>query len=113
MSELSELTRDALDAPVQRALNIIDQAEELGWTVGKVSLCVRLSKPEDGLALPFYATFVVNGRTPKTGKVSWSFFGAMAKNNQPLSEDDIAIYLANPEVIWPEPPEETTEEEGK
>lgn len=112
MSELSELTAEVLDNPTQRALKIIELAEELGWTTGKISLCVRLSRPGDPLALPFYATFVCNGRTAKTHKPSWSFFNAAAKNLQQLSEDDIPIYLANPEAIWPQPPEET-EEEGE
>jgi len=117
VSELSELVSEALDNPTQRALKVIDQAEELGWTVGKVSLCVRLSKPEDtpgprtgALALPFYATWTCDGRTP-TGRLSWHFDGAAAKNLQSLSEDDIAVYLAHPEVIYPQPPEETEEEE--
>ena len=116
MSELSELVSQALDEPTKRALKVVEKAEELGWTVGKVSLCVRLSKPGDtpdrvgAVALPMYATWTCDGRT-KTGRLSWHFDGAAARNLQQLSEDDIPIYLEHPEVIYPEAPEEREGEE--
>lgn len=109
--ELSKLTAEALDNPTKRALKVIDTAEELGWTAGRISLSVRLSKPDDkpeprdqAVALPFYATWELRGWTP-TGKPSWTYLGARAKNSQPLSEGDILAYLADPSLIYPEPPE--------
>jgi hypothetical protein len=108
----TELTEEALTHPTPRMHKVLQAAEEMGWTVGKVSLAVRLSKPDDkaeprsgAVALPFYATWELTGWTQK-GKPSWHFLGARAKNGQPLSEGDIMAYLEDPSVIYPEPPSE-------
>jgi hypothetical protein len=112
VSETTELVAEALDRLPGRILKVLEEAGELGWTTGKVSLCVRLSKPDDipdragVVALPFYCTWTLDGFTPKTGKPSWHFLSAAASNGQPLSEGDILTYLEDPSVIRPEPPEE-------
>ena len=56
-------------------------------------------------ALPFYATWIMKGWTEK-GSPSWSFMGSRASNGQALSEADILVYLANPDVIHPDFAEE-------
>lgn len=107
---LAELTSEALDNPTPRMLKVISAAEEEGWTAGRITLAVRLSRPEDKpdragvVALPFYAIWELTGWTEK-GRPSWHFLGAKAKNGQALSEQDILLYLESPEVIYPEPPE--------
>jgi hypothetical protein len=104
---IEELVEEALDNPTPRMLKVLAEAEEQGWTQGRISVCVRLSKPEDkpdragNVALPFYATWELVGWTP-TGKPSWRFLNAAASNLQPLSEGDILTYLADPEVIHPD-----------
>lgn len=111
MSETSELTESALDQLPARIIKVLEAADEQGWTQGKVSLCVRLSKPDDipdragVVALPFYVTWTLDGFTPK-GKPSWHFAGAAAKNLQQLSEGDVLTYLEDPSVIYPEAPAE-------
>jgi hypothetical protein len=105
----SELAQEALDNPTSRMLKVLAAAEEEGWTVGRISLAVRLSGPDDKpdrigeVALPFYAIWELTGWTPK-GRPSWHFLNARAKNGQPLSEGDILTYLEDPSVIYPEPP---------
>lgn len=104
---ISELVEEALDNPSKRILKVLNEAEELGWTTGVVSVCVRLSKPDDKpdrigeVAFPFYATWILKGWTP-TGKPSWSFQGSRASNGQALSEADILLYLKSPEIIHPD-----------
>lgn len=108
MSAISAQVSEALDNPTTRALNVIDAAETKGWTVGKVTIAVRLSKPDDQpdaagqVAQPFFAVWELAGRTPK-GRPSWRFQGARAANGQALSERDIPAYLEDPSVIWPDP----------
>jgi hypothetical protein len=110
VSELSNLTAEALDNPTARALKVIAAAEEQGWTTGRISLSVRLSRPDDkpgrddAVAYPFYATWELRGWTPK-GRPSWGFKSACTAALQPLSEGDILAYLADPSVVLPEPPE--------
>jgi hypothetical protein len=110
VSETSELAEEALDNPTKRMLKVIDAAEEQGWTVGRITLAVRLSKPDDkpgrdeAVAYPFYACWELRGWTP-TGKPSWTFRNACTAVLQPLSEGDILAYLADPSLVLPEPPE--------
>jgi hypothetical protein len=40
-----ELAEEALDNPTPRILKALTEAEERGWTIGKVTTVVRLSKP--------------------------------------------------------------------
>lgn len=106
------LAAAALDETPKRILAVLEAASELGWTQGRVSLCVRLSRPGDmpdragNVALPFYVTWTLDGFTPKTGRPSWHFAGARASNGQALNEADIMVYLEDPSVIHPEPPPE-------
>jgi hypothetical protein len=92
---------EALDNPTPRMLKVLVEAEEKGWTKGRVTVCIRLDKPEDDNACPFYATWEMAGWTPK-GRPSWRFVSAASANLQPLSEADILTYLNDPAVIWPE-----------
>jgi hypothetical protein len=91
-------------------LKVLDAAEEQGWAAGRITVSVRLSKPDDKpdrvgiVARPFYATWELRGWTP-TGKPSWTFISAGTAALQPLSEGDIMAYLADPSVVLPEPPE--------
>src|SRR5262249_51124734 len=111
MSDLSDLTQEALDNPTPRMLKVIAAAEEQGWTTGRISVCVRLSKPDDkperddSVAFPFYATWELTGWTP-TGKPSWHFKSAGTAALQPLSQTDVLAYLADPTLALPEPPPE-------
>lgn len=83
-----------------RAMKILDQAGELGWTENPVvSLVLRLTRDD---ALPFFARWDLT--VTNEGKRSWRFQGARAQNGQPLAFNDIKVYLADPDVIHPEPP---------
>lgn len=87
-------------SPPPRVLKVLDAAEENGWTENPyVSLVVRLTRED---AVPFFARWdlVTNG-----DKRSWRFHGARAANGQALNYGDIFIYLDDPSVIYPEPPE--------
>lgn len=99
LTDLSEALESPLPPTVVR---VLDKAEELGWFQNShTSLVVRLSRDD---ALPFFARWdmVVSPE----GKRSWRFVHAWAKNAQPLSYNDIMIYLDDPSVIYPEPPGE-------
>jgi hypothetical protein len=94
--------KDELDGEptAARAMKMLDQAEELGWTESPfVSLVIRLTRED---AIPFYATWHLS--VSDTGKRSWRFAGARAQNGQPLNFNDIKVYLNDPDVIHPEMP---------
>lgn len=105
-----------LDSPqAARAPRYLQGAIDNGW-VPVVSLTMRLTKPDDTPtkagempAKPFFVTWQLNGFTEKTGKLSWRFHSARAANGQALSESDIPVVLENPEVVYPEPPDELCE----
>lgn len=110
------VTQAALNEPVPPAVQkILDAAAEHGWSENPcVSLVVRLAKPEDRaikrkrgerLALPFYMTWELAGETPTTKQRSWNFTGARAANGQELTLKDCLVYLQDPAVIHPDPPE--------
>lgn len=81
---------------------LLDLAEQEGWFQNShTSLVVRLSRED---AVPFFARWDMIVR--EDGRRSWRFVHAWAKNTQPLSYSDISIYLKDPSVIYPEPPEE-------
>lgn len=89
-----------------RAIKILDQARELGWTDNPfASFTVRLTR-DDGL--PFFATWHMS-HNPETAKRSWRFAGARASNGQALAYNDIKTYLNDPRVIEPEMPDELAE----
>jgi hypothetical protein len=84
-----------------RAVKVLDAAKANGWVENThASLVLRLTRED---ALPFFASWNLSFN-PETGKRSWRFTGARAKNMQPLNYQDIFVYLENPEVIYPEPP---------
>jgi hypothetical protein len=108
MSELKGQTtifdhlKDELDGEptAARAMKILDQAGELGWTENPfVSLVIRLTRDD---AVPFFARWDLS--VTDSGKRSWRFQGARAANGQALNFNDIKIYLEDPDVIHPEPP---------
>jgi hypothetical protein len=107
MGEVAERVQLALDDTSKRILKVLDEAEANGWTVGLVTVAVRISPPgqmdnrasEWNLARAFYAIWEMAGRTAQ-GRPSWKFLGARARNGQPLSESDISIYLKDPSAIW-------------
>lgn len=89
-----------------RAIKILDEARELGWTENPAcSFVVRLTRED---ALPFFARWDM-AHNPETGKRSWRFQGARAINGQPLNFNDIKLYLNDPNLIYPEPPDEAAE----
>jgi hypothetical protein len=93
-----------------RVRKVLEAAEEHGWSENPyVSVVVRLAKPGDDLAKPFFMKWVLT-RAPD-GKRSWRFDSARANNGQPLNYRDCLVYLADPSVIYPEPP--SGEENGK
>lgn len=84
-----------------RALKVLDAAKANGWVENThCSLVLRLTRDD---AEPFFASWDLSFN-PDTGKPSWRFTGARAKNGQPLNYNDIFIYLEDPRVIYPEPP---------
>ena len=86
-----------------RAIKVLEAAKANGWTENPYSsFVVRLTRED---AEPFFARWDLSFN-PETGKKSWRFAGARARNGQALNYSDIFIYLENPEVIYPEPPEE-------
>jgi hypothetical protein len=94
--------KDELDGEptAARAMKMLDQAEELGWTESPfVSLVIRLTRED---AIPFFARWDL--AVSKEGKRSWRFQGARAANGQPLNFNDIKVYLNDPDVIHPEMP---------
>lgn len=89
-----------------RILKVLDVAEAEGWMLNPfVSLAVRLTRDD---AEPFYAVWHLVPSDSKAGR-SWKFAKAYAKNGQPLAYEDILIYLKDPSVIYPEPPDEDDE----
>ena len=101
---VSEELDSALTPQVRK---ILETAEANGWSEnGATTLVIRLSKPADPLAKPFFLKWELAGRT-KAGKPSWRFQGARANNGQPLNLGDALIYLEDSSVVHPEPPEET------
>jgi hypothetical protein len=84
-----------------RAIKLLDYAAEQGWKENPAcSFVIRLTRED---ALPFYARWDMT-YSEDTGKRSWRFNGAMAKNGQKLAYNDIKTYLDDPDVIYPEPP---------
>jgi hypothetical protein len=101
MSFLDGIDAELGDPSAKRAFAILELAGELGWTESPfASFTVRLTHPD---GLPFYATWHWS-LNPETGKRSYRFAGAFAKNGQPLAYADIKTYLQDPSVIFPEPP---------
>lgn len=100
------MTGDELGAvidgpPPARVLKVLDAADENGWTENPyISLVVRLTRED---AIPFFARWDLVGSEDKR---SWRFQGARAANGQKLNYNDIFIYLEDPSVIYPEPPED-------
>lgn len=89
-----------------RAIRILDQAAELGWTENPYcSFVIRLTRED---AKPFYARWDMS-HNPETGKRSWRFAHAQASNGQRLAFRDIQTYLEDPRVIEPFPPDELCE----
>lgn len=98
--------REVISQPTNaRGLKVLAQAKELGWQENPyVSMVLRLTK--EG-AEPFFARWDLG--VTASGKPSWRFQGARAANGQPLAYNDIAVYLQDPDVIHPEPPEDDRE----
>jgi hypothetical protein len=97
--------RDCLDSVPPRLACLLGKAEDQGWKLGATgtTIVMRLSRPGDQLALPFYIRWDL---TPgKDNRKSWRFHGALAANGQRLGWHDIKVYLEDPSVIYPEPPE--------
>lgn len=106
------LIEEALETAINPNLyRVLEVADEQGWSFNPcLSVVLRLAKPEDQLARPFFMRWDLAGRTSK-GKPSWRFAGARAANGQALTIADALIYLTDTSVIYPEPPEQ--EETGK
>lgn len=86
-----------------RAVFILETAKRLGWRENPYcSFVIRLTRDD---AIPFYARWDLSF-SPETGKRTWRFTHAQAANGQKLAYGDIKIYLNDPTVIHPEPPEE-------
>jgi hypothetical protein len=103
MSALTEALKDELDGEpsASRALKILDQADELGWTVNPAcSFVIRLTRDD---AVPFFARWDLAYDEVKA-KRSWRFAGARAANGQALNYNDIKVYLNDPDVIQPDMP---------
>jgi hypothetical protein len=98
--------RDELDGEPSpaRALKVLDEAGELGWEVGACSFVIRLNRDD---ALPWFARWDLS--VSDAGKKSWKFAGARAQNGQPLAYRDLKVYLSDPDVIHPEPPDSDCE----
>lgn len=122
MTGLTDLIREAIEALPPRIATLLDRAEQEGWEESAyvkpaISLAIRLDRPTDrreheslkdwkerGAALPFIVRWGFTADSQ--GKRAWRFDGARAANGQPLGWPDIPVYLADPAVIYPEPPTE-------
>lgn len=95
--------KESLSAPsAANAIKLLAKAKELGWHENPfTSLVVRLSKDD---AEPFFIRWDL--AVGSSGKPSWRFAGARAANGQPLNYRDAVLYLEDPSIIYPEPPEE-------
>lgn len=80
---------------IQTAISNDWQLNGKGFTVA-----LRLDKPTDPLAQPFYIMWDV-GSTAK-GAISFRFGNAATVGLQPLSAADVLTYLKDPTVIYPE-----------
>lgn len=97
--EFSEVLDEELPSRIRK---VLDKANDEGWWENPyVSLVLRLTKEEP--ALPFFARWDLH--SDPSGKRSWRFHGARASNGQALNYSDIFVYLEDPSVIYPEPPE--------
>lgn len=93
----------ALQSP--RVRKVLEKAEEHGWAENPyVSVVVRLAKPGDPVAKPFFMKWTLK-RNSK-GNPSWLFDSARAANGQPLNYGDCLVYLSDPTVIYPTDPAE-------
>jgi hypothetical protein len=96
---------DLVSALSPRILKVLAVAEENGWTENDaISLVIRLNKPDDSLARPFFMRWDLH--RGEGGKRSWRFQGARASNGQALNLGDALVYLEDTSVIHPEPPDE-------
>lgn len=106
----AEVEADLESVLSARVRKVLETAEEHGWHENPtVSVVVRLAKPEDKLARPFFMSWHLS-RTPE-GKRSWRFAGARASNGQPLGYNDCLVYLQDPAVIYPVNPDENASTE--
>lgn len=112
MSEFTdEIEGDVDSALTTRLVKVLELAERHGWQENPMtSVVIRLAKPGDDLARPFYMAWHLS--KGEDGKRHWNFKGARAANGQPLNYRDCLIYLADPSVIYPSDPAETEEKEG-
>ena len=79
-----DVLKDELDGEPTpaRAIKILDEAEELGWTHNPAcSFVIRLTRED---ALPFFARWDM-AHNPETGYRSWGIQGARAVNGPPLN----------------------------
>jgi hypothetical protein len=104
-SLFDQTVKEVLNDPsAAKALKVLARAKELGWHENPyTSLVIRLGK--EG-AEPFFARWDLG--VTSSGKPSWRFQGARAANGQALNYNDVLIYLEDPDVIYPEPPEDDT-----
>lgn len=100
-SSIGELLDEVLEEdPAPRASKVLDYALEHGWRLHGLggSFVMRLNRDD---AEPFFASWKIEV-DPETGKKSWRFAGAKARNGQALAYGDIITYLDDPSVIYPE-----------
>lgn len=108
MSPLTEALAAELDGEptASRALKLLDYAYEQGWELNpNASFVMRLTRDD---ALPFFIRYDLYFSL-ETHERKWKFAGAMAQNGQKLNYNDIKKYLNDPDVIYPEPPDEECE----
>ena len=91
------------------ARRVLKAAQENGWVLNGrgLTMVMRLDKPDDEQAVPFYATWQYT--FDAAGKGSWRFVNANAANWQPLTFHDVFTVLKDPGRIWPEDNQEGTE----
>lgn len=75
---------------------LLRAAEDNGWDLnGKgLTLCLRLDKPEDEMAMPLYVTYQLGKTT--TGKVSARFMSAGTATLKRLGPKDVLAVIADP-----------------
>jgi hypothetical protein len=106
MSYMDVVSEDLDSALSPQVRKILESAEANGWSENAATtLVIRLHKPDDSLAKPFFLRWDLVGRTAK-GKPSWRFQGARAAIGQALNLADALLYLEDTAVIHPEPPED-------
>lgn len=90
------------NGPTGKPLKILEAAIANGWYENPFhSFVIRLDRDD---AQPIFARWDVG--VTASGKISYRFQGARAKNGQPMNFSDLLAVLEEPRLLLAEPPED-------